>query len=535
MKKVILFFLFLSLGGALSVSAQQATDSFSIRVFGDIDSTPPSIPVLTSATPVTATQINLIWNPATDDFMVAGYVLFRDDVLLATTTLTTYSDTGLIASTSYSYRVKAFDPSFNYSSSSNLLTATTPAQPIVPTFDESSNVNGTAARVVLDELQIKVGVSTSTFFVKTARAARFEIRWGRTNAYELGSVINNKYSDTYATTLTDLEPGTTYEYTIIGYTQFGTSFTLKQGQFKTLASGGSLVPANVNAFTASVNNNDVQLSWTTPKSAYEYIRIVRNNRGFPTHIQDGAVVYQGRADKKNDENILTQFSPAYYTLFVVDPDGNISSGAVAIAYARDQNQTGSASFPGDTLFPDDIQSGEGTASTSSRVPPGTRMPDLSEIFFLQEKGSYSFSDADVSLSSIEPFTLSIPKKAVSENLKTIIVSLTNPTDSRETYSFLLRLNKDMSAYEAVLSPVLVAGLSQVTIHIYDYSSLIVATYKKTINFVDGEDSAKTTPIFPDLIIKYAAPLSALVLVPSLLLFVGLIFYRRRHGLLEDKK
>jgi hypothetical protein len=83
-------------------------------VVGGEDTEAPTTPTLLSAIPTAATQIDLVWSTSTDNVIVSGYVLFRDSVIVATTSQTSYLDTGLTASTTYSYEVYAFDGFFKY-------------------------------------------------------------------------------------------------------------------------------------------------------------------------------------------------------------------------------------------------------------------------------------------------------------------------------------------------------------------------------------------------------------------------------------
>ena len=59
------------------------------------DTVPPSTPTGLTATAVSATQINLSWNPSTDNVGVTGYQIFRNGTQVGTSTTTTFSDTGL--------------------------------------------------------------------------------------------------------------------------------------------------------------------------------------------------------------------------------------------------------------------------------------------------------------------------------------------------------------------------------------------------------------------------------------------------------
>jgi len=76
------------------------------------DTAPPSVPTGVTATAQTDTQVQVTWTAATDSGTgVAGYHVYRDGgaTAIATVTSTSYVDTGLTASTAYSYTVRAFD------------------------------------------------------------------------------------------------------------------------------------------------------------------------------------------------------------------------------------------------------------------------------------------------------------------------------------------------------------------------------------------------------------------------------------------
>ena len=107
----------------------QVNDEFIMRVLVGTDSTPPTTPVIGQVVPMSPYQIDITWGAVTDDTSVEGYRLYRDGLLLATTTFTSYVDTGLTPSTTYSYTVDAFDYSMNVSSTSLAVATTTLALP----------------------------------------------------------------------------------------------------------------------------------------------------------------------------------------------------------------------------------------------------------------------------------------------------------------------------------------------------------------------------------------------------------------------
>jgi hypothetical protein len=100
-------------------SGQQQVRSFT-TVSTDIEDTdPPDVPTGLNATAASASQIDLRWNEAGDDFGVNGYFIYRDGQLLTIALSTSYGDVGLIAATQYCYRVAAFDAAGNTSGQSD--------------------------------------------------------------------------------------------------------------------------------------------------------------------------------------------------------------------------------------------------------------------------------------------------------------------------------------------------------------------------------------------------------------------------------
>ena len=101
------------------------------------DTIPPTAPGTPTATAVSSTRIDLSWAASTDAVGVSGYRVFRNGSTtpLATVTAANYSDTGLAASTTYTYTVRAFDAAGNVSNASGAGSARTPAASPQPGLD----------------------------------------------------------------------------------------------------------------------------------------------------------------------------------------------------------------------------------------------------------------------------------------------------------------------------------------------------------------------------------------------------------------
>ncbi len=90
------------------------------------DTTAPTVPTGLVATAASSSQINLSWTASTDAVGVTAYKVYRGGSLIATPgNVTSYSNTGLTASTLYSYTVAACDAAPNCSAQSTAASATT--------------------------------------------------------------------------------------------------------------------------------------------------------------------------------------------------------------------------------------------------------------------------------------------------------------------------------------------------------------------------------------------------------------------------
>src|SRR5262245_48097465 len=92
------------------------------------DTTPPSVPTGLNSPSKTSTSVALAWNASTDNAGgsgVAGYDVFRNGTSVGAPTTTSFTVTGLAASTTYSFTVRARDNAGNASAQSPALSVTT--------------------------------------------------------------------------------------------------------------------------------------------------------------------------------------------------------------------------------------------------------------------------------------------------------------------------------------------------------------------------------------------------------------------------
>lgn len=118
--------------GAGNTSSQSASAQATTQAAPPPDTTPPSTPTNLQASAQSSSQINLSWAASTDNIGVTGYKVERcqgstctNFAQIAQPTGTSYSDSGLLANTTYRYQVRATDAAGNNSGYSTIVAATT--------------------------------------------------------------------------------------------------------------------------------------------------------------------------------------------------------------------------------------------------------------------------------------------------------------------------------------------------------------------------------------------------------------------------
>jgi chitodextrinase len=180
---------------SLSISAATLASS--------TDMTVPSMPSGLSATVVSPSQINLGWIASSDNVGVTGYNVYRNGIIVGTSGTTTFSNTGLVASTTYAYAIAAFDATGNLSSQSNTVSVTTPTDNAAPSIP--ANLTATA----ISSSQINLGWTASTDNVGVTGY----------NVYRNGTLIGTSSSSSFNDT--GLVASTTYNYTVAAFDAAG--------------------------------------------------------------------------------------------------------------------------------------------------------------------------------------------------------------------------------------------------------------------------------------------------------------------------
>jgi hypothetical protein len=514
----------------LALQAAAPSDTFIVRQLVGSDSNPPSTPIFISATPIASSQIDLLWQPATDDIAVVAYRVYRDGIAIATTTQTSYSDSGLTASTTYSYTLDAYDYSFNISTTSLPVATTTLAisvPPVATTTPSVGNTTSTAAPFVR-ALTVSTTPQTATLSITTFGPTRYVVRWGRTTSYELGAISSGLYKRSHSPTIYQLEPGTVYQFELELVSDRGISEVVERGSFTTAPGFTNTAPANVSNLQATVVGDDVLLSWQLPPDMLGTVRVVRSHLFYPTSPTDGMIVYDGTGVSVSDKNAFEPHSPQYYSVFVQDPSGMVSSGAVvkverqAVLSVRDDG------------FSAGTTSSMGSPDAVVPVLPITQIGDSTlldpaavQLRFLD---TVTTLDAVYDLPTATTLTVMVPKAAVANNLKAIVLTLYNPSDHTQYTSYLLKLDPTGEYYTVSLTTSLSAGEAALVLEVYDFTAAVVRRIGTQVIYTDVPPEQDEVQAF-----YYDATfIGGVTLIPFCVATFFWFVWRRRHRR-EDKK
>ncbi len=242
---------------------------------------PPAAPSNLAGAAISASQINLVWsdNSANEQ----GFRLERckgsasvcdtypanfAQIAELGPNVTSYSDTGLLSSTPYSYRVRAFNVSGNspYSNTDETITPSAPHPPVAP-----SNLTATAVSSTQVNLTWQDNSTTESGFniERCPGTAAFCDANPASFAYVTSRGVNNtSYSDT------GRAPNTTYSYRVRASNADGYSAYTNTAEATTFPlTDPPAAPSNLVATAPS--SSQINLSWTDNSTTEDGFRIER--------------------------------------------------------------------------------------------------------------------------------------------------------------------------------------------------------------------------------------------------------------------
>lgn len=106
------------------------------------DAVVPEVPQNLVVSSHASKSISLSWKASSDNSFVTGYEIFRDDTKVAVSYTNTYTDLNLETGVEYSYKIRAFDPSMNYSDFSETIKHTPVLNSIKDAYEGSYSFVG---------------------------------------------------------------------------------------------------------------------------------------------------------------------------------------------------------------------------------------------------------------------------------------------------------------------------------------------------------------------------------------------------------
>jgi chitodextrinase len=386
------------------------------------DTQPPTSPSNLTATAVSTSQINLSWTASTDNVGVTGYLVERCTGAGCTTfsqiaavTGTSFNNTGLAASTPYSYRVRATDAAGNLSGYSNVAGATTLAPDTQPPTNPS-NLTATAAssgQINLAWTASTDNVGVTAYLVERCQGA------GCSTFAQIGSTGSTSYIDTglsastsysYRVRATDAAGNLSGYSNVAGATTQNVPFTptFMQGNYATPQSAPSSVAVTYTQAQWSGDMNVVVVGWNDNNARVSSVTDTKRNvyaiAVGPTVVSGGlsqTIYYANNIVSANpgENKVTVAFTAAasFPDIRILEYRGLATSSPVDVAVAG--SGTSSSSNSGavlttngtDLLFGANIvqalTTGPGAGYTSQLLtsPDG----DIAEDRVVTATGSYS--------------------------------------------------------------------------------------------------------------------------------------------------
>ena len=220
---------------------------------GTPDTTRPTAPTNASASATNSNQVSLGWTASTDNVAVTGYTVFRGGSPIGTATGTTYTDSTVSPSTTYSYTVEAYDAAGNVSDASNTATVTTPAA-------------STSAPVITGVAATNVSQNSATVTWTTDIPSSSQVLYGLTNGYGQSTQLSTAQLTSHSQSITGLSANTTYHFAVRSTGDSNNTATSPDGTFQTLPNNVTppdmQIKVPTNAISIGNINGQRQLQFT---------------------------------------------------------------------------------------------------------------------------------------------------------------------------------------------------------------------------------------------------------------------------------
>ena len=418
--------------------------------------------------------------------------------------------------------------------SANVLEESSTSTPVTPPLVDVGSMTRTGSKIFsIENLNVESTRNSGIVSFTTTHLAQVKVYYGLTENYELGSISGLFYELDHSIKIPNLNPNTNY-YFKIEVIDKNELLISTNSSFQTQKDYGILPLSNVTHFLASPRENSIALSWNTPTNRnIDSVRIIKSDKFFPRDINDGEIVYEGSSESYIDTAVVKD-KMYYYAIFSKDSKGAYSSGVLAQAE-----------------IPSNTQIVVSPTSTNpfinipfvENVDPIIKGLKFSDFDFVQDDRKIENTDSIVSIDGSKNLTILLDYNKVPEILKTIAITLNDPDDPSKIFTFLLRVNKEKTLYEATVAPLGRSGKYKMNIVILDYKNQGLKKIDGLLNVLvwsNTQEIFKTCGIFDDSqscgSISYRNKIISLIIILILILIaiIGYI-YKRRNKKEEEKE
>jgi len=359
------------------------------------DTTPPAISSIATSN-ISTSSVTITWttNELSDTQVQYGTTTSYGSTTTLNTTLTTshsQSLTGLLASTTYHFRVLSKDAAGNLATSGDrTFTTATPPDTTPPVLSGivASNITTTSAVITWS----------------TNEVSDSQVQYGITTSYGSSSTLDTTLVTSHTRTLSNLSPSTTYNYRVISKDAAGNTATSANSTFTTSSTPDTTPPVISGITAGTLTSTSATITWTTDEASTSQVEYGPTTAyGSLTSLDTTLLTSHGTT--------LTNLSPATtynYRVISKDAAGNTATSG------NNLFTTAAAQPPSNPTGPVlSLVSTKDITSSGVTVTWGTDVPATSEVEY-GLTGSYGSSSGinatllnshSQTLSGLQPNTL----------------------------------------------------------------------------------------------------------------------------------